>query len=56
MDALERNLKEYRAAFGVQFPLLCVMGLDDTAVIKLIKEALENGKQYKPELKEGILY
>lgn len=46
---MEDKLQEYRDAFGEQFPLMLVQGMDDDDILAEIEGCLKRGVPYEPE-------
>ena len=53
---MDEKLREYREAFGEQFPLMLVQGVSDDGIAAIIDECLEVGRPYEPECEDGIKY
>ena len=53
---MESKLQEYKDKFGEQFPLMMVMGMDDSEIIKLIDGCIESGEPYAPDFEGGVCY
>lgn len=53
---MEKILDEYRNKFGEQFPMFLARHLSDKELIQLVKDCIESGKPYEPELDENCDY
>ncbi len=53
---MDEKLQEYRDKFGEQFPLMLVMGVDDSEIIKIITDSINANTPYEPDFTEGVLY
>lgn len=56
MDALDKLLDEYKEKFKEQFPLMLCRTMDDDEIIEIIKECMEKGISYEPELDKEANY
>lgn len=53
---MDELLYEYRQTFGENFPLFMMMSEDEDKVKSIIKECLEDGEPYEPDIIEGVKY
>ncbi|MCY1152914.1 MAG: hypothetical protein OWP43_10920 [Sphaerochaetaceae bacterium] len=55
-DDIEIYLDKYIEKFDSNFPHFLVRGMSKEEMIKIIKEILETGNHYEPEIEEGYYY